>query len=215
MSRVTVCSTWTTVLIALLLFQGHAPLSATDDKKPVVPKDAPSPSVKVGEMYELHWGVPGGQTDPGRCTTIALARVKALRVGLLVVKDGEVTVVEERPYSWLIEMAGIKGLVQVRYHKEGAKGYAVSFGAGFEGAGFEYKEKPKEVFVEDTPTEHHFKGPSLAPGEDHLVWTQVVHGGDKRIELDQIKSLEELKRASKERKRTTYVVTALRWAAWK
>lgn len=222
MSRVAVCSAWTAALIALFLSHGHTPLTATDDKKPVVLKDAPSPFVKLGATYDLHWGVPGAQSDPGRCTTLTLARVKELHVGLLMVKEGEVTVVEERPYSWLVELPSskdeipsIKGLVQVRYHKQGAKRYVLSFGAGFEGAGFEHKEKPKEVFLENTPSEIQFKGPSLAPGETHLVWIQVVHGGDKRIELDQIKSLEELKRASKELKRTTYLVTTLRWAAWK
>ncbi|MBY0512778.1 MAG: hypothetical protein K2P78_02585 [Gemmataceae bacterium] len=53
----------------------------------------------------------------------------------------------------------------------------------------------------------------MAPGEDNLVRIDVIHGGDNRVELGEVKSVGELKRVTKDNKRTTYLATTLRWTA--
>jgi hypothetical protein len=224
MSRVAVCNV---VLIALTLYPGHALVAAKDDKGPAGPKGAPTPFVEIGPTLDLHWGV---QSDPGKCTMLTVARVKELRVGLVLIKGGEEMVVEERTYTWGAEPLKpvgpdgkrteadfkVQGVVQVQLRKQGASQYTVSFGAGFEDpAGWDYTKKPKEVVVEGVPTEFAFRQGGKKAGEAHVVRIDVIHGGDKRVKLGEVKSLDELKRATKEAKLTTYLVTTLHWVPTK
>jgi hypothetical protein len=224
MNRVAVCRT---ALIALALYPGHASVAAKDDKGLAGPKGAPTPFVEVGPSLDLRSGV---QSDPGKCTTLNVARVKELRVGLVLIKGGEETVIEERTYTWGAEPDKpvgpdgkrteaefkVQGVVQVQFRKQGPSQYAVSFGAGFENhAGWDYIKKPKEVVVEATPNEFAFRQGGKKAGEDHIVRIDVIHGGDKGVKLGDVKSLDELKNSTKEAKRTTYLVTTLHWVSIK
>jgi hypothetical protein len=211
----------------MALYPGHASVAAKHDKGLVGPNGSPAPFVEVGPTLELQVGV---QSDLGKCTMINMARAKELRVGLVLIKEGEETIVEERAYTWGAEPAKpvgpdgkrseadfkVQGVVQVQFRKQGASQYAVSFGAGFEDhAGWDYTKKPNEVVVEGTPTESAFRQGSKKAGESHIARIDIIHSGDKRIELGEVKSLDELKRATKEAKRTTYLVTTLHWVPTK
>jgi hypothetical protein len=209
------------------LYSGHASAVAEGDKGPAGPKGTPAPFVEVGPSLDLHSGV---QSDPGQCTIITLARVKELRIGLVLVKGGEETVVEERTYTWgaepdkLVGPGGkrlgapfkVQGVAQVQLHKQGAGQYAVSFGAGFEDHdGWDYTKRPKEVVVGGRPSEFSFRQGRKKGGESYIARIDVIHSGDKPVSLTEVRSLDELKRATKEAKQTTYLVTTLYWVPTK
>ncbi|MBY0512777.1 MAG: hypothetical protein K2P78_02580 [Gemmataceae bacterium] len=133
------------------------------DKRDPKPKGSATPFLEVGPTVAVRSGV---QPIPGQCTTLSAFGVKELRVGLVQVRGGEDTVVEERSYEWAAgpaippgpgpgDPAGAKvhGVVQLQFLK-GEKGqFSLAFGAGFEGTtGWGYTHKPKDVSVGGTPS---------------------------------------------------------------
>jgi hypothetical protein len=215
---------------AVLLLIAAGPMAAVTPALPGGEKAGPkaAPFVEVGPTVGLRSGT---QPIPGHCTTLSGYGMRELRVGLVVVRGGEETAVEERKYEWdrwptkpapqdreAAAPVGLRvqGVVQVQFLDAGKGQFHVAFGAGVEdAAGSDYVRKPREVTVPGTPGQFSYRQGRKAPDATHLVRIDVIYGGDKPIELGEVKSVEELKRASKDKPRTTYLVTTLRWSAAK
>lgn len=192
-------------------------------------KGGPAPFVQVGPTIHLF---SGPQLNPCQCTTLTGYGMREVRVGLVLVQDGDGTVVEERSYKWdawpskpqpsgakLDSTDGrVQGVLQVQLYKEEKRDrFTVAFGAGFEGnVGWGHVQKPREVVLDTNlaTTQYTSMRGDKATGIVHVASIYAIHGADTG-ELGAVKSVEDLKRKSKEHSGTTYLATTLYWVAAK
>lgn len=201
-----------------------APTSA-DEKDVSGPKRGLIPFVDVGPTIHLY---SGPQLNPCQCTTLTGYGMKEVRVALILVRNGDETMVEERAYHWDAwpdkgasgqtgsSDARVQGILQVQLNK-GAKRdeFSIAFGAGFEGhASWDHIHKPKEVVLESNlaTTQYTSVRGDKKAGQVHIASIYAIHGADK-AELGDVKSIDDLKRKSKDHMGTTFLVTTLVWVS--
>lgn len=201
--------------------------TSADEKGPTDPKQHRMPFVQVGPTIHLY---SGPQLNPCQCTTLTGYAMKEVRVGLILVRDGEETLVEERSYkwdAWPTKPAAIgtdtdssstqsQGILQVQLHKTDKRNrFTLAFGAGFEGhAAWDHIRKPQEIVLETDLANSQYtsmRGDKKA-GEVHVASIYTIHGADK-AELGDVKSVDDLKRKSKDHVGTTFLVTTVYWTA--
>jgi hypothetical protein len=165
-------------------------------------------------------------------------KLRELRVGLVVLKGEQETVVEERVYTWLAhrwdhwQVRPSRGVVQLHWLPRGEgedRRYELSFGAGDDGSemNWTYAHKPKEFTIERLPYQFHFNPGMKSAGEQHVVRLDLLTGtvdedGTYRTGGESFTALQDpdsrrmdaLRRLTKRNLAETYMVTTLRWAGW-
>lgn len=203
-----------------------SPTSA-DEKKAPEPRSGHTPFVQVGPTIHLY---SGPQLNPCQCTTLAGHGMKEVRLSLILVRNGDETLIEERSYkwdAWPIKPVALRvdpdspdsqtqGVLQVQLHKtDKPNQFSLAFGAGFERhATWDHIRKPQATVVEsDLATTQYTSLRGLKkPGEVHIASIYAIHGADK-AELGDIQSVDDLKRKSMRHKGTTFLITTLYWTA--
>jgi hypothetical protein len=212
-------------LVTLMLALAGTLVSPTtaDEKELPAPKHDLVPIVNVGPTIHLYSGI---QPNPCQCTTLTGYGMKEVRVALILVRSGDETMIEERAYHWDAwpdkaasgqtgsSDARVQGILQVQLNK-GAKRdeFSLAFGAGFEGhAGWNHIHKPKEIVLESNlaTTQYTSMRGDKKPGQVHIASIYAIHGADK-TELGDVKSIEDLKRKSKDHVGTSFIVTTVYW----
>jgi hypothetical protein len=198
--------------------------TSADEKRLPDPKRGLVPFVDVGPTIHLYSGI---QLNPCQCTTLTGYGMKEVRVALILVRNGDETMVEERAYHWDAwtdkgasskvdsSDARVQGILQVQLNKgEKRNQFTLAFGAGFEGhAGWDHIRKPQEIVVETnlaTTQYTSLRGDKKA-GQLHIASIYAIHGTDK-AELGDVKSVDDLKRKSKDHMGTTFLVTTVYWS---
>jgi hypothetical protein len=212
------------LLSLMLVLAGSFVTPASADEKDLPgPKRGLVPFVDVGPTIHLY---SGPQLNPCQCTTLTGYGMKEVRVALILVRNGDETMVEERAYHWdawpakgASGQAGssdarVQGILQVQLNK-GAKRdeFSLAFGAGFEGrASWDHIHKPKELVLESNlaTTQYTSMRGDKKAGQVHVASIYAIHGADK-AELGDVKSVEDLKRKSKDHIGTTFLVTTVYW----
>jgi hypothetical protein len=212
--------------LALAIAGSDAASARGGDRPTPGPKDRPAAFVEVGPTIHLFSGT---QLNPCQCTTLTGYGMREVRVSLVLVRDGDATVVEERSYKWDAwptkqppaakpDLAGgrVLGVLQVQLYKgEKPNRFTVAFGAGFEAnAAWSHVQKPREVVLDTdlATTQYTSLRGGKAAGEMHVASVYAIHGANKG-ELGAVKSIDDVKRKSNEHRGTTYLATTIYWLA--